>query len=37
MTRGQRGANETIDDPDDSERGYQARNTLDSIRKRSPT
>ena len=32
LTRGQRDANEKIDDPDAFERGYQARNTLDSLK-----
>ena len=32
MTRGQRAAGEKIDDPDAAERGYQARNTLDSLK-----
>ncbi|MBA3269470.1 MAG: VWA domain-containing protein, partial [Acidobacteria bacterium] len=32
MTRGRRGAGERIDDPDASERGYHARNTLDSLK-----
>ena len=32
MTRGQRDANERINDPDAAERGYQARNTLESLK-----
>jgi VWFA-related protein len=32
MTRGQRDANEKINDPDAAERAYQARNTLDSLK-----
>jgi VWFA-related protein len=32
MTRGTRGAGERIDDPDSAERGFHARNTLDSLK-----
>ena len=32
MTRGMRGAGERIDDPDAAERGFHARNTLDSLK-----
>lgn len=35
MTRGQRETGERINDPDDAERGYQARSALDSLRQLS--
>lgn len=35
ITRGQRGFGDRVDDPDDAERGYQARSALDSLRQLS--